>query len=185
MMSSLLNHLSSVLNPAKIEDLKPHVLRAQEITAMKIRAAQKEKFDSLLKRNTPDNHWVANLSNKENEETVLKKGMNFVVTPGWIPVDDVIIGVEGGLQGFTGSDIDKAQIKIAGVLTSAKSPPFNLLDDLKKREAIVILPDKGHCTVVMDESEYHVKVNSLADCKFYKVLNKYPTSSTESRSIVD
>ena len=109
--------------------------------------------------------------------------MNFAVTPGRIPVDDVIVGVEGGLQGLTGSDIDKAWIKIAGVLISAKPPLSNLpwslrkaLDDLKKREEIVILPaDKGCCTVVMDESEYHVKVNSLpVDRKFYKVLNKDP-----------
>ena len=32
----------------------------------------------------------------------------------------VIVGVEGGLQGLTGSDVDKACLKIAGVLTSAK-----------------------------------------------------------------
>ena len=49
--------------------------------------------------------------------------INFTVTPGQIPVDDVIIGVEGGPQGLTGSDSDKAQIKIAGVLMSAK--PFS------------------------------------------------------------
>ena len=57
------------------------------------------------------------------------------------------------------------------------------LDGLKKREDIVILPaDKGRCIVVMDESEYHVKVNSLlADHKFYKALDKDPTSSTERR----
>ena len=36
--------------------------------------------------------------------------------------------------------------------------------------------------VVTDETEYHVKVNSLlADRKFYKVLDKDPTSSTERR----
>ena len=56
--------------------------------------------------------------------------------------------------------IDKAQIKIAGSLTSANVPlPWSLwkaLDDLKQRKDIVILPaDKGRCTVVMDELEYH------------------------------
>ena len=40
-------------------------------------------------------------------EAVLKKEMNFAVTPDRIPVDD-IVGVEGGLQGLTGSDVDKA-----------------------------------------------------------------------------
>ena len=117
---------------------------------------------------------------------MLKKGMNFAVTPEWIPVDDIIVGVEGGLQGYTGSDVDKAHLKIAGV----KPPPSNLpwslrraLDDLKKTEDIVILPaDKGRCTVVMDETEYHARVDSLfAYQKFYKVLDKDPTSSTQRK----
>ena len=150
------------------------------------------KFNRLLKKSIPpkcDNRWVANLSSKElspNEEAVLKKGMNFAVTPEQIPVDDIIVGVEGGLQG---SDVVKAHSKIAGIPMSAR-PPSNLpwslrkaLDDLKKREDIVILPaDKGCCTVVMDETEYHAKVDSLlADRKFYKVLDKDPTSSTERK----
>ena len=36
--------------------------------------------------------------------------------------------------------------------------------------------------VVMDETEYHTKVDSLlADQKFYKVLDKDPISSTERK----
>ena len=75
---------------------------------MKTRMAQKDKFDQLLKKSIPpkpDDCWVVNLSSKElslNEEAVLKKRMNSAVTPGQIPVDDVIVGVEGGLQGLTG-----------------------------------------------------------------------------------
>ena len=132
--------------------------------------AQKDKFNWLLKKSIPpkrDNHWVVNLSSKKfspNEEAVLKKGMNFAVTPQWIPVD-IIVGVEGGLQGLTGSDVDKARLKVAGVPTSAKPPlsnlPWSLQNDSKKREDIVILPaNKGHCTVVMEETEYHAKVPS-------------------------
>ena len=34
---------------------------------------------------------------------MLKTGMNFAVTPGQIPVDDIIVGVEGGLQGLKGN----------------------------------------------------------------------------------
>ena len=59
-------------------------------------------------------------------------------------------------------------------LTSSIQPPLVPLDDLKKREDIVISPaDKGRCTVVMDKTEYHAKVDSLlADRKFYKLLDK-------------
>ena len=98
------------------------------MTAMKTRTAQKDKFNQLLKNipPKPDNHWVAAMRLAPNEEVVLKKGMNFAVNPGQIPVDDIIVGVEGGLQDLTGSDVDKAQFKIAGVLTSAKPIPSNL-----------------------------------------------------------
>ena len=78
MMASQLDHLANVLNPTEIEDLKAHASRAQEITTMKTRMAQKYKFDQLLKKSIPpkrDNRWVANLSSKElspNEEAVLK-----------------------------------------------------------------------------------------------------------------
>ena len=77
-----------------------------KIIMMKSKTAKK-KFDHLLEKNCPsDNCWVVNLSNKvlrPNEEAVLRKGMNFSDTPGRIPVD-IIAGVEGGLQGLTGSD---------------------------------------------------------------------------------
>ena len=106
MMPSQLDHLANVLNPTEIEDLKAHASRAQEITTMKTRMmAQKDKFDWLLKKSIlpkRDNRWVANLSSKElsPNEAVLKKQINFAVTPERIPVDDIIVGVEGGLQGL-------------------------------------------------------------------------------------
>ena len=44
------------------------------------------------------------------------------------------------------------------------------------------LCDKGHCTVVMNETECYAKVDSLlVDRKFYKVFDKDPTSSTEKK----
>ena len=52
MMSLQLDHLANVLNPTEIEDLKAHASRAQ-ITTMKIRMAQKDKFDRLLKKSIP------------------------------------------------------------------------------------------------------------------------------------
>ena len=40
--------------------------------------------------------------------------------------------------------------------------------------------DKGRCTIVIDKLEYQDKVDSLLeDQKFYKVLKKDPTPSTE------
>ena len=105
MMNSLLEHLVSVLTPEEIVDLQGHTSRAQEITIMKNWTAKKRKFDHLQEKNhPPNNSWVVNYSNKvlsPNEKVVLKKGMNFAVTPRQISVDDVMAGVEGG------SDVDR------------------------------------------------------------------------------
>ena len=67
--------------------------------------------------------------------------------------------------------------------TSSIQPPLIPSKGLKKREDIIILPaDKGCCTIVVDETEYHAKVDSLlVDRKFYKVLDKDLTSSTERK----
>ena len=94
-MNSLMDHLVSILTPEEVVDLQGHTSRAQEITMMKCRTAQKKKFDHLLEKNCPpDNRWIVNLSNKVlSPNAVLKKGMNFAVTPRRILVDDVIAGV--------------------------------------------------------------------------------------------
>ena len=60
----MLEQLASVLKPTRLEDFKILASRAHEITTLKSRAAQKEKFDWLLKNIS---HWVyiVNLSNKK------------------------------------------------------------------------------------------------------------------------
>ena len=85
---------------------------------------------------------------------------------------------------LTGSDVDRARLKIAGVPTKCRPPLSNLpwslqksLDDLKKREDIMVLPaDKA---MVMDELECLDSL--LADRKFYKVLGNDPTPSIERK----
>ena len=135
---------------------------------MKSKTAKK-KFDHLLKNRPPDNRWVVNLSNKvlnPNEEAVLRKGMNFSDTPGWIPVDDIIAGVEGGLQGLTGSDRQEWS-----VLKSCKPPshgPFRRPCMIRRRTSCFYLQ-----TWLAD----HDKVISLlAD---QKVLDRDQTPGTK------
>ena len=80
---------------------------------MKSRAAQKTKVQSIAgEERAPLDDRVINLSAYPNEVAVL------AVTPGRISVNDVIADVEGGLHHPTGSDVDKARLKMAGVLKS-------------------------------------------------------------------
>ena len=85
-MTLLLNQLVNVLSVEEVEDVRAHTARAQSITAIKCKAIQKEKFNKMMeKKRVPlDSRWVVNLSDRElstNEEAVLKKGLNFAVTP--------------------------------------------------------------------------------------------------------
>ena len=55
------------------------------------------------------------------------------------------------------------------------------LSDLKKDESIVIMKaDKGNCFVVMDRSDYNLKMQALLDDKkTYETVTKNPFSRVE------
>ena len=70
----------------------------------------------MEKKGVPfDSCCVVNLLDRElstNEKAVLKKGLNFAVTPRRVPVDDIIAGVEGGLHGLSGPEVEEAHLKM-------------------------------------------------------------------------
>ena len=52
----------------------------------------------------------------------------------------------------------------------------------KDRDAIILPAEKGRSTVVMDRSEYHIKVQALRDdWDTYQPLTKDPTGAQERR----
>ena len=76
------------------------------------------------------------------------------------------------------------------VLSNAKPPQSNLTKDetesLQKLQGyddiIVLSPDKGNCTVVMDKSDYDSKLMVLLnDSATYKIVTKNPNLAIEKR----
>jgi hypothetical protein len=45
----------------------------------------------------------------------------------------------------------------------------------------ILQADKGHCTVVLDESEYKDKLNTLLESGVYEPLPKDPTAKDERK----
>ena len=85
---------------------------------------------------------------------------------------------------------DNIRSRIASTLQSASLPDNNLTNDerqalkrLKTDKDIVILPaDKGRVTVVMDQTDYHDKMNELVnDKQTYEELKRDPTPALQRK----
>ena len=183
-----------------------HARRARFVD---IRERQKTKFERLQmkskrcdhkdktivevddrKKEEVQNKWVVNLSKRQlsTEETnLLKKGMNFAITPQMFPVDDYIIGTESAckLIGQDSKQAERIRSDVVKIIKHNNTPRSNItpgerkaLHELAKDKDITILPaDKGRAVVILNTSDYKSKAKILLDdTKTYKVLKKDPTT---------
>ena len=120
------------------------------------------------------------------EEAVLKRGLNFAVTPTKIPVHEYVIGVESAchLLGAQTHTAARLRADCTRIIRNAKPPTPNIstaeqeaLKSLSKYKDITILPaDKGRLIVLMNTKDYISKsMDILGDTNTYKVLEKDPT----------
>jgi hypothetical protein len=159
--------------------------RSYERTVNKIKAAHLAKFNKSLeslrrKKDTTKkadyldkSRWVINRSKRnitQTELAVLRKGLNYAVTPKDIPIKDIITSTEIACVAL--KDPIKAQAlrsEIVNIIKKAKPPSPNLtpaeskaLDALRKDDTISILPaDKGRATILLDKSTYVEKIQEL------------------------
>ena len=134
--------------------------------------------------------WIVNLSDRvltSEEENVLKKGLNFAVTPDKIPTEEYIIGIESAcrLIGPNTKEAETLRSDCVRILKNAPPPKSNLkktekiaLGSLAKDKEITIVPaDKGRAVVVLNTKDYKAKANTLLeDTATYQKLSKDPTS---------
>ena len=121
--------------------------------------------------------WVVNISSRRlqsNETSLLRKGLNFAITPRTVPTKEILASVEAARYNLPREKQDATRAEIYGVLKQAKPPKQqNLtreerraLKDLKSDENIVIIrADKGNCTVVMNRTDYHNQVQEMLQVK--------------------
>lgn len=172
--------------------------RSGELSAYK----QNRKFEALLNKqkqvvpyqdnNSQATRTVINLSQKVLSESaleVLEKGLNFAPTMKRIPYEKVIGNVEEVVRynKIPSSDAECLRQDIAFVLRHAKLPGPNITNEellalrvlREDADLIILKADKGNATVVMNVTEYDVKIQSLLnDANTYKPVVYNPTART-------
>ncbi len=115
--------------------------------------------------------WIKNLSDRvlsEDEQSVLKKHINFAPSPRNIPVLDIVTAVEQGCSKLGDHDATEVRQEVVRNFKSSKPPKDNLspgegkaIKTLAQDDSIQILPaDKGRCTVILNSEDYNRKVMS-------------------------
>ena len=127
--------------------------------------------------------YFLNLSLNDADITLLKKELNFAVTPANIPDTEIIAKVETAVRQLDAEQADTVRRAVNGILQRAELPEPNItkemrdaLKSLKEDESIMVLPaDKGRVDVVMDTDTYRAKMSTLIENGPYQLLNKDPT----------
>ena len=131
-------------------------------------------------------NWVVYLSCRslsDSEKALLKKGLNFAVTPANIPATEIIAKVEAAVRQLDTEQADTVRRALNGILQQAEPLEPNItkemrdaLKSLKEDNSIMVLPaDKGRASVVMDTDTYRTKMSTLIENGPYQLLNKDPT----------
>ena len=118
--------------------------------------------------------WVINLSDydlSDHEESVLKPGLKFSVSPDKVLVDDMLTAVESAVRfvGHNTAEADEIRNKASDILQSAKPPKSNVTRDQRKaikslqsNKDIMVLPaDKGRAVCVLNTTDYRNKAETL------------------------
>ena len=176
-----------------LEQIKTNTQRAFNTTKYR----QKQKFEKLIREkqaavsslDTPyveKTNRVVNLSSRslsDANKALLKKGLNFTVTPANIPATDIIAKVEVAVRQLDAEQADTVRRAVNGILQQAEPPEPNItkemrdaLKSLKEDESIMVLrAEKGRASVVMDTDTYRAKMSALIENGPYQLLNKDTT----------
>ena len=137
----------------------------------------REKQAAVSPVDTPyvdKNNWVINLSSRSLSDAgiaLLKKGLNFVVTPANIPATEIIAKVESAVRQLDAEQADTVKRADNNILQKVEPPEPNItkemrdaLKRLKEDESITVLPvDKGRASVVLYTDTQHTKMSTLIE----------------------
>ena len=146
---------------------------------------QRQKFEKLSREkqesvappvtlSADKTNWFINLSSRsitDSEITLLKKVLNFAVTPENIPATEIIAKVESAVRQLNAEHADTIKRAVNSILQQAKPPEPNITKEMRdalKRpiedDSTMVLPaDKGRASVIMDVNNYHPKISFLID----------------------
>ena len=205
--SEIENKLFEQLSAWEKQEVSDFIAHAHNWTFDKTKTRHREKFERLKEKSEKQdtcneekyknitNRWVVNLSDVRLEpeaNSLLRKGLNFAVTPNRLPVDEFITATEVACRHLKPADADSLRSDVVKTLKSFRKPPPNIslkerkaLESLKKNKDIMILgADKGRATVIMNTKDYKNKIEDLLkDENTYEALKKDPTNIYKSKLI--
>jgi len=161
------------------------------------KARQIKKFTRLHKKQHPitknEKETVINLSDQTLDDAVsslLQKCLNFAMTPRPTPIEDILTGVEKAILSLPAEKAEEARQETVRILKNSSRPRDNLkrteraaLKTINDNVNLTILPaDKGNATVVLNTSDYKLKISSLLQDPAYRKLTKDPTDSIERKT---
>jgi hypothetical protein len=136
-------------------------------------------------------NFVLNLSKHiitESEKAVLKRGLNFALATPQSNLDMAcaVESIKTKLHPVLGMEFSW---KIRSMLQKSKPIISNItreeyvtIKSLKLNKNIrILLADKGNCSVVLDETTYKDKLNTLLESRAYEILCSDPTAKTERK----
>ena len=191
------------------EVVKSHLLRMRERIHSDTKEKQIKKFNILREKHiknmtleaTSDSavnteRWVINKSKHtltNNQKSLLKKGLNFAISPCHLPNREIIAQTEyisrflplskaEALKADITRCIQNNKMKIKQNITTKER---EALQELKELDLITIVEaDKGKAAVVLDTAEYKQKMETLlSDNHTYTQLKKDPTNSYKSKLV--
>jgi hypothetical protein len=135
--------------------------------------------------------FVLNISEyvlTDSEESVLLKGLNFALANPHSNLD-MACAVESVVSKLPQTLGMEFRWKIRSMLQKSKSSTPNMnkkemkaVKLLRLNQDIRILPaERGNCTVVLDQSKYNDKINTLLESGVYEPLPKNPTAKVERK----
>ena len=94
---------------------------------------------------------------------MLKKGLNFAVTPASILATEIIANVESAVRPLNVKQADNVRKAVNDILTALKKTTRSWSSD------------EGRASVCLDTDTYHAKMSALIGTGPYTLIKKYPT----------
>lgn len=163
-----------------------------------------KKLNSLQERNITgtgiktQNKWIKNLTTKQIPQSVnnlLSLGSKFIIqsTKKDVNIENIIADTEYILQGIPDERKNIQRARVTNAITNYIHKDLTSNSQINKcyqetkiflktnDDIIVLNSDKGAVTVLMEEKEYHEKIQQILDSQDFKKLPRDPTQTTQNK----
>lgn len=106
---------------------------------------------------------MSSRSLSEAEVSLLKRGVNFPVTPANIPATEIIAKVESVVRHLDAERADTVRRAVNTILQQAEPPKPTITREQQDNFIMVLCANKGRANVVLESDTYHAKMSALID----------------------